>query len=302
MAARAQLVRRRRGYQQQQQQNQGRNYHSQDPDPGPQYREAANPMWTEEELAEARARQVQVAMEKEKKRREAAEAGLDPNDPFVVFAAKVKDKSKQIWKKVSKKDMKGDKENVVVSGRGSSGEDGKMSGEGGAAAGGLSADGATSLGENGAVKHWNLGGDASGPSSTSSAPANAPLRSILISTYCPPVESRLVDEPEEQEEEEEEEGGVWEEEIDRDFPLNASQSDALLDSSQPSQSKRRSLWADQPPLLDLQLPPDVSDLQSSSPEDCPTPTNGLDVTAEPMTAVPQLPLLLSTPTLTSVTS
>ncbi|TFK30256.1 hypothetical protein FA15DRAFT_699799 [Coprinopsis marcescibilis] len=102
MAARTQLVRRRRN-----------NHQYYDPDPGPQYGGNNNPQWTAEELAQARMRQVADAMEKERERTEARYSAENDEDPFMVFGRLVKGASKQIWRKVAKKDrnqQEGDKE------------------------------------------------------------------------------------------------------------------------------------------------------------------------------------------------
>ncbi|KAF6763800.1 hypothetical protein DFP72DRAFT_1136531 [Ephemerocybe angulata] len=258
----------------------------QDPEPGPQYSSPGrSPMWTEEELAEARMRQVAAAMEKERKRREAA----SDNDALVVFGQKLKDASRQIWKKMSKKDLKEEKENIAA------GEEGfpcYFAGE------------RQCFLRERSLRKTRLGGqsnqsDSSTSSSTPasstpssskpSTPIDAPLRSILIQTL--PLPEDIVPE-----EEEEEIGGVWEEGIDPDFPLNASQAESAFDTIPPSsasQSKRRSIWQ-----LDYQ-PPDLgltglSHLQQTSEssmtnsttsfsDDCTTPTGGIETDATSMT-------------------
>ena len=97
MAARSQLVNRRR-----------RNYpqYYQDPPPLPEPDYAAapahDPMWTEEELAQARARQL-AAAEKEQRKLEAKAGKGTEEDPFKVFGKMVKGVFK---KKSSKKDRK----------------------------------------------------------------------------------------------------------------------------------------------------------------------------------------------------
>lgn len=95
MAARSQLVnRRRRNYPQ---------YYQEAPPPEPEYTTPTHdPMWTEEELAQARARQI-AAAEKEQKKAEAKAGKGTEEDPFMVFGKMVKG----VWKKVAKKDKKG---------------------------------------------------------------------------------------------------------------------------------------------------------------------------------------------------
>lgn len=102
MAARAQLVNRQR-----RRQKPGR-YSQYDPDPGPRYNAQQSPEWSEKELAEEQIRQVAAAVERERQRREAKALGRVPpdgdEDPFKVFGRLVKGASKQLWKKVAKKD------------------------------------------------------------------------------------------------------------------------------------------------------------------------------------------------------
>ncbi|KAH6895018.1 hypothetical protein BKA70DRAFT_792112 [Coprinopsis sp. MPI-PUGE-AT-0042] len=102
MAARSQMVNRRR-----------KNYPQYYQEPLPPLEPelpppSHDPMWTEEELAEARARQL-AAAEKERKKAEAKANGGKgtEEDPFLVFGKLVKGASRQLWKKVAKKDKKG---------------------------------------------------------------------------------------------------------------------------------------------------------------------------------------------------
>ncbi|KAJ2933133.1 hypothetical protein H1R20_g3979, partial [Candolleomyces eurysporus] len=258
MAARAQLVRRRRGYQ--------------DPDQGPRYNAGTNPMWTEEELAEARMKQIAAAMEKERQRREHA-GGYDPNDPLVVLGKKMKEASKQLWKKVSKKDMKE-----------AAAPTEKVEGEEGAK---NDSENSSNSSLDGKPPSEPVSPEVRSRCNSSAAPAaksaptprsstpvsskpstpidpSAPLRSILIASPPPPPlpERTRIVEVVQQQVEEEEQGGVWEEEIDPHFPLNASQVETSFDSL--SVSNRRSV------MLNVSNFPTQS---SSSLDDCSTPTN-----------------------------
>lgn len=257
-----------------------------------------SPMWTEEELAEARMRQVAAAMEKERKRREAA----SDNDALVVFGQKLKDASRQIWKKMSKKDLKEEKENIAAGEEGlpvrlrtesTTSVDSVTLPESGMLPEGMqSAEDEAGRQSNQSDSSTSSSTPASSTPSSSkpSTPIDAPLRSILIQTL--PIPEDIVPE----EEEEEEIGGVWEEGIDPDFPLNASQAESAFDTIPPSsasQSKRRSIWQ-----LDYQ-PPDLgltglSHLQQTSEssmtnsttsfsDDCTTPTGGIETDATSMT-------------------
>ncbi|EAU88695.1 hypothetical protein CC1G_01068 [Coprinopsis cinerea okayama7 len=229
MAARAQLVRRRR---------QNHNYY--DPDPGPHYGANQNPMWTEEELAEARARQVAAAMEKERQRREQkANAQDDDEDPFMVFGRLVKGASKQIWKKVAKKESKKDigekdREGDEKDGEGKekSSEDSgevKRSGDGSAPPTPIALQQSDSLGDQGRPPR---------------------LRSILNNST-----PHVTDEPEE-------EGRVWEEEIGQEFLLSIGQTEAMIESRTQAPKKKKSgalkQSKSQPQLpTDKDLPPRV---------------------------------------------
>jgi hypothetical protein len=234
-------------------------------------------MWTEEELAEARMKQIAAAMEKERQRREQA-GGYDPNDPLVVLGKKVKEASKQLWKKVSKKDIKDAAAAAAPTPEKGEGEEAAKGKESESPGNNSLDDKPPSLPVPPEVRSRCDSSPVppakSAPTPRSSTPVssrastpidpNAPLRSILISSPPPPpLPERIRRVEVVHQMEDEEQGGVWEEEIDPHFPLNASQAETSFDSI--SVSKRRSV------MLNVSNFPTQS--SSSLTDDCSTPTN-----------------------------
>lgn len=293
-------MRRRRGN------NYYQQYMLQDVD-SPSYQSGnTSPMWTEEEMAEEKARQ-QAAIEAEKekarkKKEEKRQARLKPSpyekgqgnqqDPLLVFGKKVQ----QIWKKVSQKDMKKEAQTGEEQ---TDGEEGKRK------------ESTTSTSSDGTTPSGYSTPNSSKPHTP--IDLNAPLRSILVAAAplppLPPLPPHQYPEIHEEPMEEEEAGGVWEEEIDPHFPLTASQAEAkasfntglLLPSSSPSetssaasslsdssqQTRRLSTWASSlPPQLEL-MGLTVTDIEMTEEpagveDGCSTPTNAAESGAAPV--------------------
>jgi len=305
MAARSQLVRRRR------------NYAYADPDMSPHYN-VVNPQtgettatWTEEELAQLRMQQVAAAV-RERQRREqaAAEAAYerslrrraaadtpapDPlaNDPLADLGRKLSIVSKQLWKKMSKKDLKA-KEDAAASEKGAL--NGTQSTNGilktASQDNESERDQSSSLEQSRSNSSSSISSTStSTPTSPFPAPQQKPLRSILIPSTPPApleldssrsslaTESSIYPGPVPIEDEPEEQGGVWEETIDPSFPLHRSQSESTsfevlsgpstltLNQASKRLSQALNLFTEDE-LLSKQL----SELTTDTSEECKTPT------------------------------